>query len=251
MTLATQTAPAQAVSPAKPSVLKVLGRLLREAGPRSGLLYVSAVSGLVISIAAVVSADLSARFTNSMLARDLAAFMALILPAVLIRLGHVLLTGLQEYVNGKFGHETTGDLRHGIAGRLSKATAEASSREHSGETLSRLTNDLGSAQSLLQSSIPGLFTGVTQAAFALAYMLWRHWMLALVAVFGVPMVFMIVKRLTGPVMSASKKGQEMLAKVNEISAESLSGAEMVRSFGLRGNMLAAFNKRAARDVIRL
>lgn len=242
--MATHAAPAQAASPDKPSVAKILRHLLRVAGPRSYLLYASAVAGLLISVAAVTSADLTARLANSMLARDLVAFTSLIVPAVLIRLGHTLLTGVQDYVNGKFGHETTEDLRQGIARRLSKATAEASSQEHSGQTLSRLTNDLGSTQNLLQASVPGFFTGCVQAGFALAYMLWKHWVLALVAVFGAPTAFMIVRRLNGPVMSLAKEGQETLAKVNEIATESLSGAEMVRSFGLRQTLTESFNKRA-------
>ncbi|HHX28987.1 MAG TPA: ABC transporter ATP-binding protein [Firmicutes bacterium] len=241
--MATRTAPAQAVSPAKPSIVKVLRQLLRVAGTRSYLLYTSALAGLLMSATAVMSADLTARLTNSMLARDLAAFMNLIVLAVLVRLGQTLLEGLQEYMNGKFGHETIEQLRQGIARRLSKATAEASSQEHSGQTLSRLTNDLGSTQSLLQASVPGFFTGCVQAGFALGYMLWRHWVLALVAVFGAPAVFTIVRRLSGPVMSIAKAGQETLAKANEIVAEGLSGAEMVRSFGLRQTLTESFNKR--------
>lgn len=241
--MATQAAPAQAVTPSKPSVAKVLSRLLSVTGRRSYLLYLSALSGLLISVAAVMSADLTAKLMNSMVARNLSAFMNLIWPAALIRLGHILLTGLQEYMNGRFGHETTGDLRQGIARRLSRATAQASYREHSGQTLSRLTSDLGSAQNLLQSSLPGFFTGCVQAGFALAYMLWKHWVLALVAVLGAPAVFMVVRRLSGPVMNISREGQETLAKANEIAAESLSGAEIVRSFGLRQAMAELLTKR--------
>lgn len=113
--MATRTAPAQAVSPAKPSIVKVLRQLLRVAGTRSYLLYTSALAGLLMSATAVMSADLTARLTNSMLARDLAAFMNLIVLAVLVRLGQTLLEGLQEYMNGKFGHETIEQLRQGIA----------------------------------------------------------------------------------------------------------------------------------------
>jgi len=74
-------------------------------------------------------------------------------------------------------------------------------------------------------------------------MLWKHWVLALVAVLGAPAVFMIVRRLSGPVMNISREGQETLAKANEIATESLSGAEIVRSFGLRQTMLESYYKR--------
>lgn len=224
----------------RPSVAVQLRRLRSVAGHRLRLLYIVAAMGLLVSVVGVASADLAAKLTGFMLDKNAKAFLNLVVPAILLRLGETVLTGAQHYVSGRFGQEVIERLRFGVASRLSQATAAAASKDHSGQTLSRMTNDLAATQNLLQSSLPMIVTDTVRAALALGYMLWKHWILALVAVFGAPAVFAIVGRLNGPVMTLSKQGQEKLAEANQTVSESLAGAEMVRSFGLQEQMYAAF-----------
>ena len=83
----------------------------------------------------------------------------------------------------------------------------------------------------------------------MAYMLWRNWLLALIAVFAAPAVFAIVGRLNAPMMAVSKEAQETLAKANEVGAESLAGAETVRSFRLQDRLYESFRRHTDKWLI--
>ncbi len=227
----------------KTSVSLAVRRLMQVGSPHTYLLISAIGCGVVSAVATVVSTDFTARMTNMMISRDLEGFSRLVVPVVLLAASVVLLGSGRRHFGRVFSHRVVYLLRKGVVDRL--VAAQAGSVEHSGQVLSRFTNDLGSAQSMMEQAVP-LVVSSLQAALALAYMLWRNWLLALIAVFGTPLVFAVVGKTNRPLMDVSKKAQEALASTNESITESLSGAEIVRSFGLQNRMYHTFQDRANR-----
>lgn len=181
---------------------------------------------------AVIEADLAAKMLDSTIAGSLPRLLRAALLAAAAHVASMALNLAQGLSQGTFTQRTLARIRQQAAERLSRATAAAVTREHSGQVLSRLTNDLELTEDLLAQTLLRLVSGLLTAALAIGYMFWRNWLLAMVAVFGTPVIFMTAQKVSGPMATLSREAQAALAKVNVVIEESLMGATVVRSFGL-------------------
>ncbi len=244
--LASQATGATTVETPKPHVYQQVRRVLAMSGPHSYYLYGSVLCGVALAVQVIASAEASARMLDAMLGSNLPVFLRMAGLVVLLGAAQAVITAVKRLLSGMFGVRMSTTMRRALADRLSRTTALAASSEHSGQVLSKLTSDQREVQNLVEADIPEAMISILRALLAMGYMLWRNWLLALVAVFGAPVVFAIVGRLNGPVMAVSKETQETLAQANQLSAESLGGAETVRAFGLRDRMYAAFKEQTDR-----
>ncbi|MGE5580522.1 MAG: ABC transporter ATP-binding protein [Bacillota bacterium] len=244
--MASQATSSRATEAAKPRVFPQVKRVLQVAGSDSVYLSGSVLCGIILAVGTVAMADVSARMLDAMLGRDLPAFLRMAWMTLALGAAQPLLKAGRRMLSGRFGLGAAGTIRERLATRLSRRTAEAISAEHTGEILSKLTSDLREVQNLVETEVPEMLTGLLCGVLAIAYMLWKNWLLALVAVFGAPLVFSIVGRLNSPVMSLSRQTQEALGKANQIASESLAGAETVRAFGLQERLYESFKAHTSR-----
>lgn len=244
--MVSQATNSRQAGPTKPRAFPEVKRVLQAAGPDSLYLYGSVLCGVILAVATVAMADVSAKMLDAMLGGDLPVFLRMAWMTVAIGAAQTLLKSIKRLLSGKFGLCAAGSIRHKLAARLSRRTAQAISAEHSGQILSKLTSDLREVQGLVETEVPDMLTSLLCAVLAIAYMLWRNWMLALVAVFGAPAVFSITGRLSSPLMALSRETQEALGKANQIATESLAGAETVRAFGLHERLYESYKAATSR-----
>lgn len=244
--MASQAASAEPVKTSKPRVYPQVKRVLALAGPFSVYLYGAVLCGVLLSIGAVAAADVSARMLDAMLGQNMPVFQRMAWVSIALAGLQAALAAGKRVLGGTFGQEAGSSLRQALCARLSRSTAAASSSAHSGQVLSKLTSDLREVQNLVESLVPETLAGLLRGILAVAYMLWRNWLLALIAVFAAPAVFAVVGRLNAPMMTVSKEAQESLAKANEVAAESLAGAETVRSLRLQHRLYESFSRHAGK-----
>lgn len=210
----------------------VLKRTLAMAGRLNWYLVAAIVVAVVVSVIAVVQSDFLARLLDSMLAADLERLKWTALVTVAIAVADLLLSSTQQASLGYFAHCSLERLHAGAAHRISHAQASYMTQEHSGQILSRLTSDLGLVQSLLQQDLLGLVSGSLTGLLAISYMFYKNWLLALIAIFGTPAIFLAMGRLNRPLTAYSKEAQEALGQINVVVEETIAGASIARAFGL-------------------
>jgi ABC-type multidrug transport system fused ATPase/permease subunit len=221
--------------------LKTVAGLVRLSGSLRWLTYVAAACAVAGSVVTVIEAALAARMLDSTIAGSLPQLLRAAVLAAAAHVGSMVLSAGQGLSQGTFAQQTLARIRRQAAERLPRATAAAMSGEHSGQVLSRLTNDLGLAEDLLAQTVLRLVSGLLTAVLAIGYMFWRNWLLAIVAIFVTPAIFIVAERLSGPMAALSREAQAALADVNVVIEESLMGAAVVRAFGLARSLKERFD----------
>jgi ABC-type multidrug transport system fused ATPase/permease subunit len=226
----------------KVSTWRVLKQALALAGKLNVYLYLAAIAAIIVSVIHVAQADLLARLWDSMLATDLPKFKQAAIATLVLEIAAVILVTTQKASIGRFGHSSLALLNSGAAHRISRACASYMSHEHSGQIIARVTNDLNLVQTLLQDNLLRLISGLLTAALAIGYMFYNDWLLAIIAVFGTPVIFLVVGKIQAPLVALTREAQEALGEINVLIEESIAGAAIARVFGLVKNLSARFRR---------
>ncbi len=238
---AEQTGEADAIKNShKGKTWRLLKKTLVLTGNINRYLFLAVMAAVIMSVITVAQSDLFARLMDSMLTADIQKLKWAAIATVVLETAAVLLITIQKVSIGRFGHSSLAKINSRAAHKISRAQASYMSQEHSGQILSRLTSDLGLVQTLLQDNLLKLISGSLTAILAVCYMFYRNWLLAIVAVFGTPLIFMAVGKLNQPMAALSKEAQEALGEINIVMEESIAGASIARVFGLGKSLSERF-----------
>lgn len=218
----------------------LLKQVLLLTGNLNRYLFLAVTSAIIISIITVVQCDFIARLTDSMLAADIQRLKRVAFATIVLEIAAIILITIQKASIGYFGHSSLARINSQAAYKISHAQASYMTHEHSGQILSRLTSDLGLVQTLLQNNLLRFMSGSLTAFLAVCYMFYKNWLLAIVAVFGTPVIFIVVGKLNRPVANLSREAQEALGEIYIVMEESIAGASVLKVFGLAKNLSARF-----------
>jgi ATP-binding cassette subfamily B protein len=140
---------------------------------------------------------------------------------------------LQAYLGNSVSQSVMFDLRDRLYRRLSSMSLRWFTANRSGETLSRINNDVGSVQNVIMESLGGVLSNAIILASTLPIMLALDWRLALFPIVLIPL-FVIPARRVGNVQRALwNETQEQMATMNSQMQETLSvsGILLMKTFG--------------------
>jgi ATP-binding cassette, subfamily B, multidrug efflux pump len=167
--------------------------------------------------------------------------------------GHVLMLALALYVASSLLLWLQGYLLNGIVQRVVwqlRADAEAKlnrlplsyfDKQPRGELLSRVTNDVDNISQTLQQTMSQLLTSLLTVVGVLSMMFWISPLLALIALIAVPLSVFVTKQI------AKRSQKQFIAQWKHTGAlngqieEAFTGHELVKVFGRRREVEAAFN----------
>jgi ATP-binding cassette subfamily B protein len=118
----------------------------------------------------------------------------------------------------------------------------------SGELMSRLNNDVVSAQTAISDTIVGIVTNAITLVATLAVMLALEWRLTILGLVVFPLFFFAAKRLGFKLRDIAREAMDINAQMNAMMNETLniSGALLIKLFGRAGLETGRFEERAAR-----
>ena len=234
--------PSNQPSKEKIKVWPLLKKLFGVIGNLKWYLFLAVAFAITLSVVTVIQADLLARLVDAMLSQNPAALRQASIAAISLELAAIAFVSMQHGSIGYFVHSSVERINAKAAQRIARAQAAYISGEHSGQILSRLTSDLNRVQSLLQANLLSLISGVLTAGLALGYMFYKNWLLTIVVVGVSPLAFVIANKLTGPLAALSQESQQALGEINVIMEESVSGAAILRVFGLGEYLSSRFRE---------
>ena len=220
--------------------------LIRFSGYAFFFFAMALFAAVLSSVANVLSGDALARIIDQIVAQDKNGLVRVGLWSLGILVLSVLSVFFQKYFSGHFAERVTARLREQASLSLAQAKVSAMSAHHSGDLISRLSNDIGLYQEYLQTDLPALLSGVLSALLALAYMFYRNWLLSLLLLATLPVIIIVSTLLSQPLSKRQEEVQQSLARINAQAKENVTGAETIRALSLKNILRERFNPVEAR-----
>ena len=254
--------------------MKELGRLLRFVGPYWWAVILSSVLMAIVGAAYGMTAILVGKiftrvlvpsspntpvdlFTIPVLKRTI--FLNDITPGWITNvwtkiafafLATFLTKGICDYI-GNFlinyaGISAVTDLRQRVFDKVLRQGAEFFETHSTGRLMSSIMNDIEKIQLATSSMLADWLRQSFTAAFLLALIIHQDWRLAVVSLSLFPFVLLPTARIGRRIRRTSRRAQDYQAEVSQILQETLSGHQVVKSFGGEGLESRRFHTAARR-----
>lgn len=215
---------------------KPLFRLLRET-PRLKFLAATGMTlALLESVAAPIQASLLRSLIDGVLTGSNQSFnvQAGIIFGIMAFVA--LIAWARSWTMGRFSERGAAGLRMRAVESITGMPVPRLDAIHSGDHLSRLTNDTGVIRLYLYFELYWLISLPLEALMGLIYLFYLDWLMSLVTIAMIPFFVLLTTRVTNPVRQISGQLQEKLAEVNNVTQDALAGAEVVKAFNLQETM---------------
>jgi ATP-binding cassette subfamily B multidrug efflux pump len=165
----------------------------------------------------------------------------------------VLLSGAFEYFRAvasqKLGLFIIHELRVRIFSRLQGFSMDFFHRTPVGRLMTRLGNDIDSLSSMFTEGLIELLGAMLMIAYAVGFMLWLDWRLALASLAVLPLMIITTSVFREKVRKNNSVIRGLLAELNSTMQESLAGIHIVRIFGRVAQQVRKFDEvnRVTRD----
>jgi ATP-binding cassette subfamily B multidrug efflux pump len=136
-------------------------------------------------------------------------------------------------------------LRGDLFEKLQSLSLKFHDSRHSGETMSRLTNDIDAISRVLSQNVTQLFSGLLTMIGILVVMFVLSPWLALASMIVLPMMFGLVIVIGKKTRSAFRAYQSNLGTLNGTLEETYSGQRVVMAFGQEERVLKRFDEHNA------
>ena len=202
--------------------------------------YTPIMAALLFSVGStvlsIIAPDKMADLTNSIGAGlagsiDLDGVKSAIIGILIIYCSAGLCTCLSNYLMISVMQRISWSLRKDISEKINRIPLGYFDRVSVGDVLSRITNDVDTLSSTLNSSVTSLVQGLTQFIGVIAVMLITNWVLALTAIgsslFGFAFMLIVIKRS----QKYFRSQQKNLGAINGHIEETYSGHDTLRIYG--------------------
>lgn len=181
---------------------------------------------------------------------DHRAVLALVLLSlVIVGLAFVAaaLTYLQTYITAKIGHEVVHRVRHAVFERLSRLSPAFYSRNHSVELLTRVGSDTALIRDVFTDWAVKAVSDSLLIVGILGVMLVMDWRLALCAMFTLPLLYFVLRRIGTEIRASARAQRRQDAALAVRLAESLGSMTLVQAFGREAHEIARFDAQSVRS----
>lgn len=134
------------------------------------------------------------------------------------------------------------DLRQAATGALSHTELYELEKKHSGDFVSRLSNDLLLIKNLIALDWLSLCYGIIAFLGALPVMLYYSWRVTLSVLVMVPIIGLIANKLGKPLGQHTIAVQAHMADVNAVAQDSIAGIAVSKAFNLKSQLAQKFRQ---------
>jgi len=144
---------------------------------------------------------------------------------------------MQTWLTSTVGNNVTGDLRVRLFEHLQAMELGFFTRTKTGVIQSRLQNDVGAVSDVLTNTMTSILGNTVTVIASLVAMILIDWRLTLIAVFMMPILALVQRRVGQVRARIAGQTQESLSELSAITQESLSvsGILLAKSFNRQGD----------------
>lgn len=232
----------------KPSMKRTFAHFLPFARAHRGLAALAVAFSLAGMVVNLVQAGLLERLIDAALGLK-GSLVARYAPFFVL----ALLTDLTSsfFVNfayGTFSARFLHDLRAFAVAHLQRIPAGAMEKRHSGDLLSRLSNDLSVVQDFMGGTFLDIFLQAIMLVAAASYLAVLNWRLLLVSVFPVPVALVVVNLMTKNMYGHFHKAGEAMGRANSAAQDALGGILTVKAYNLQAAIARRYGEAVEESV---
>jgi len=138
---------------------------------------------------------------------------------------------LGNYLVNWVGVSAIMDLRQEVFDRVLRQDSHFFERQSTGEIMSSIMNDIDRIQIAVSTMLADWLRQMFTAVFLLMALISMNWRLSLISLLVFPLVAVVTVRLGRKIRKTTRHAQDMAAGLNQILQETLSGHQVVKSFG--------------------
>ena len=223
--------PGQASAPFKQTMGKLL-TYLRPVLPGMVVAIVAAVIGVILNIVApqflsAITDEIQKGFTGAL---DIGEIYRLMWISISMLVASLLLSLVEGQIMARSTVWVSRSMRHDLDRKIDRLPLAYMDKGSTGDTLSRVTNDVDTLQQTLNNSLATTITGVVTLVGSAVMMFVTDWRMALAAI-AASLLGIVA---SGFVLARSQKyfvaQQQLLGKLNGHIEETLSGHSMIRAY---------------------
>ncbi len=139
---------------------------------------------------------------------------------------------LQSYMLAFVEQGVVKDLRDAIFGHLHKLSLSYFSNERTGDLISRITNDVTIVQHSIGASFLNLVREPLLVLVFLMIALMISWQLTLISIAVIPVTMLFIRMIGKRLKRDTGKSQQKMADITSVLQETISGAKIVKAFGM-------------------
>jgi ABC-type multidrug transport system fused ATPase/permease subunit len=167
---------------------------------------------------------------------DTSRYGNLVIATLVLVVALSLVALIRTRVLAQISERGAGELRRLAVDSLLEMPVSKLDTIHTGDQLSRLTNDAGVVRHYLYFQLFWLFSLPLGGILGLAYLFYLDWVMTLILLAIIPVSIIITAKVSKPVEKISGQLQESLALVNNSTQDALGGAEVVKAYNLQDEM---------------
>ncbi len=153
---------------------------------------------------------------------------------------------LQTWLSNLIGQGVMYDLRQRLYDHLSGMSMAWYTANRTGDTLSRINNDVGSIQGVVSDTFGSLLSNLITLGTTLALVVFLDWRLAVFSMVFIPLFVLPARRVGNLQRELQLRTQEQMSAMNSHMQETLSvsGALLMKTFGRRRDETRQFAETA-------
>lgn len=136
----------------------------------------------------------------------------------------------QSYLSTTVGQYVMRDLRHTLYHHVQRLSLSFYDQQRTGDLVVRLTSDIDDAQDFVSSVLLSMVLDVLTLAGMLGVMLYLDVQFTVIALAVAPAIFLVVRRLTKRIKTASREVKERESDLVSVVQESVSSMRAVKAF---------------------
>ncbi len=154
----------------------------------------------------------------------------------------VLFKYLGTYISGIFRSRVMSEVREQSVGHIQKLPLSFMENFHSGDLISRFSNDLESLQKFIGDSLFQLIIDFIAVVMTSIYLASINIKLFIGSLIIMPPILVISTFVSRPMGKYFKEASAAVGKANALAADTYGGLSIVKAYGLEGHFLSRFEE---------
>lgn len=214
--------------------MKTLGSYLRPFRLKMVIAAIAAILSVVFSVVSPMilgmATDVVANSVIDKTVLDFSRLWYLIVVLILLYGVSTLFSAIMGFLMASVSQKISYQLRKEMSEKLDRLPLKFFDTKTQGELLSRVTNDVDTVNSTLNQSLTQMLTSAVTIVGILSLMIYINPFMTLVALFTLPLSFIIIKQVVKRSQGHFKDNQRFLGEVNGHIEEMFSGHVIVKAF---------------------
>lgn len=221
---------------------EILMQILKYVRKHTKLIFLALLAGALCSGCGVAGSELLKRVIDGLSAGTLTDIGHIILMCVGILVAGAGSAWITRYASGSVATKVLQEVKDDAVAHITEVTAEFMAKNHSGDILSRLTDDVNRISVFVQDDLILVMMNPCLLLFYFIYLLYLNPPLFLISIVPTLLCLPFGASLTTKFKAGSKAYMQYSADVISASADMIGGMEVVKSYSLQNTLLEDYRE---------